>query len=594
MFTVDEVLTKHYPDIASKPLLFRPLRFVLRKLLHEEDALKFGKEYGHLSGLDFVEQVLDYFSISYSIRDVEKERIPASGRCVIIANHPVGSLDALALIKLIMDVRTDLKVVANEMLMALAPMHQLLLPVNNMQGCTPKQNLSNIHQHLKQNGIILIFPAGEVSRLRPQGIRDTKWHSGFLRIAKHSKSPILPVYIKAKNSPTFYGTSMIFKPLASTLLIQEMFKQKQKVMGLRIGELVPYASYSDIKLSPDELCRLFKRHIYKIGADKAGLFQTQKAIALAEDRRALKRDINENCTLLGETKDGKKILLYQNQDNNTVKAVMREIGRLREISFRAVGEGTNKRRDIDSFDKHYYQLILWDEQELEIAGAYRFGDAKSLSTASHPTGLYSSTLFDYQDAMLPYFEHGLELGRSFVQPKYWGNRSLDYLWQGIGAFLQAYPRYRFLFGPVSIPGTFPPAAIALLVSFYSKYFLHSEDLANPKTPLLSEQSTLYDFTGENYDFEFAHLKNMLTHMNLKIPTLLKQYCELSAKGGCAFLAFNRDPDFNNCVDGLIMVDVTKMKPKKRKRYLESALFAGNANKLNATEAVTLNAICEYS
>lgn len=567
MFSVDQVLQDHYPTIVSKPLLNEPLKFILKRLLHEKEAIEFGDKYGHLSGLEFVEQVLDFFGVSFSVLDSEKERIPASGRCVIIANHPIGSLDALALIKLIMDVRADLKVVANTMLMALEPMHELLLPVNNMQGKTPKQNLNNIHNHLKQEGIVIIFPAGEVSRLRPQGVRDTKWHTGFLRIAQNTKSPILPVFINAKNSPIFYSVSMIFKPLATTLLIKEMYKKRASVIGLRVGEIIPNDSYQTLKLTSDEKVRLFKRHIYKIAKGRSGLFATQNAIAFAEDRRTLKQDIQSYCENLGATKDGKTIYLYQHKSSS---AIMREIGRLREISFRAVGEGTNKRRDIDCYDKHYFHLILWDENELEIAGAYRFGDAQTLSDPEHPTGLYSATLFDYNQRMQNYFDNGLELGRSFVQPKYWGNRSLDYLWCGIGAFVSRYPKYRYLFGPVSIPGTFPQTAVALLVDFYKCYFSSSERLASAKIPVLENASPVYQFDGNDYEKELLVLKELLAHMNVKIPTLLKQYGEVSVAGGSSYLAFNRDPDFNDCIDGLVMVDITKLRPKKRKRYFKTA------------------------
>ncbi|TMP71083.1 GNAT family N-acetyltransferase, partial [Pseudoalteromonas sp. S1609] len=140
-------------------------------------------------------------------------------KIVIIANHPIGSLDALALINVLSTVRADLKVVANRMLMTVDAMHSLLLPVDNLSGQSKKQELSNIHRHLKNEGALLIFPAGEVSRLRPTGIKDCKWNSGFLRIAKKANSPILPIYIKARNSPLFYGASMLYKPLASLLLV---------------------------------------------------------------------------------------------------------------------------------------------------------------------------------------------------------------------------------------------------------------------------------------------------------------------------------------------------------------------------------------
>lgn len=565
MFTVSEVLEKHYPNVASKPYLNKPINAVLRKLLHEDDVLDFDREYGHLVGIDFVEQVLEYFDISFSVSDVQKERIPASGPVVIIANHPIGSLDALCLIKLVHEIRSDLKVVANEMLMALEPLHEILLPVNNMQGNTPKQNLQNIHRHIESDGAVLIFPAGEVSRLRPNGVRDTAWRAGFLRMAKAARAPILPVFINAKNSATFYGVSMLFKPLATTLLVQEMFKHKNDVINFKIGELIPYDSFANLTVSPKEQVKMFKRHLYKVRKDKKGLFITQSAIAHAEDRRELAKDIKQ-CELLGETHDNKQIYLYEHKGSSTI---MREIGRLREIAFRAVGEGSNKRRDIDAFDSHYLHLILWDPDELEIAGAYRFGDAKKLSKAKHETGLYSATLFDYQPAMQEYFDSGLELGRSFVQPKYWGRRSLDYLWFGIGAFVSKYPRYRYLFGPVSISGAFPKQAIALMAAFYNKYFPHQPDLVKAKLPFIWGKEVSDCFTGDDYQAELKVLKSKLAAMNVSIPTLLKQYAEVCESTGVGIDCFNIDPDFNDCVDALVLVDTTKMTDKKRKRYLNS-------------------------
>ena len=159
MFTVDDVLTRHYPQVADKPWLFKSLSFVLRHLLHEREMTEFSETYPHYVDIDFVEQVLEYFNISYSTRDVEKERIPTEGKVVIIANHPIGTLDGLALIKLVSEVRHDLKVVANQMLMAVEPLHNMLLPVNNMQGGTPKQHLEAIHKHLHGDGAVLIYPA---------------------------------------------------------------------------------------------------------------------------------------------------------------------------------------------------------------------------------------------------------------------------------------------------------------------------------------------------------------------------------------------------------------------------------------------------
>ncbi len=291
-------------------------------------------------------------------------------------------------------------------------------------------------------------------------------------------------------------------------------------------------------------------------------FQKIKPIAHAENRKRLSHAI-KHCEQLGETVDGKVMYLYQ---YNGRSPILREIGRLREVSFRAVGEGTNKRRDIDHHDKFYYHLILWDNDDQEIVGAYRFGNAKQL-TQSPRNRLYSATLFNYHPEMQQYLDQGLELGRSFVQPKYWGKRSLDYLWYGIGAFLKRHPQYRYLFGPVSLSSDLPDRAKDLIVCFYQLYFSKKEVLASPHMPYQATSNTDGIFTGDNYKTDFVILKSLLSEMNASVPTLYKQYTETYQEGGVHFLSFSVDPDFNHCIDGLVLTDLHKLKDKKRKRYM---------------------------
>ncbi|MBU2967761.1 lysophospholipid acyltransferase family protein [Pseudoalteromonas sp. C2R02] len=566
MINVDRVIADQLPSLNNNALTQKPVKAILSNLLHEKDLFNFEREYPHLQGIDFVEQVLEYFDFSYSVLDKEKERIPTEGKVVIIANHPIGSLDGLALLKLVSEIRSDVKVVANEMLMAIKPLDKLLLPVNNMKGNSTTQNLSNIYSYLNAGGAVIIFPAGEVSRLRPNGIKDTHWHSGFLRIAKATKSPILPMFIDGKNSALFYSVSMVYKPLATMLLVREMFKQHHKSVNIRIGDMIVPESYLSANLPVQTSVSLFKKHLYRITSDKPGLFKTHSSIALPEDPKALKHAI-EKCELLGQTQDGKDIYLYQHTDSSPI---LREIGRLRELTFRSVGEGTGKRRDIDKYDSYYYHLILWDKQNLEIAGAYRFGDTATIINNAE-TELYSQTLFKYKPQMNAYFEHGLELGRSFVQPKYWGKRSLDYLWYGIGAFVKTNPQFRYLLGPVSISNTFPPSAKNLLVHFYQQYFSPQEQLVESNLPYqISQQDAdgLKDmFIDNDYKADFTKLKHLMANMGVNVPTLYKQYSELCEDDGVKFLAFGTDPEFNDCVDGLVMVDLNKLKEKKRKRYL---------------------------
>ena len=411
-----------------------------------------------------------------------------------------------------------------------------------------------------------------MSRVRPNGIRDTKWHTGFVRIARSAKAPILPVHIDGRNSALFYGASMLYKPLATLLLVKEMFKHQCGHLDIKIGEMIPYESYHN----PDEpvgtTVTKFKQHLYrlpksrKLRARKKPIFETEPPIALPENKLIIRREL-ESSELLGETSDGKQIYLIQHLKSS---ALLREIGRLREMTFRAVGEGTGRRRDTDKYDSYYYHLVLWDKDNLEIAGAYRFADVSYVFDRVSENGLYTQTLARYSDAAKPLIRQGLELGRSFVQPRYQGKRALDYLWFGIGAFLKSRPQYRYLFGPVSLSNNYPAQAKDLMVYFYSMYFGATEHLATSMQPyqLSADSSHIASlFKGDDYKADFTVLKQSLNEMGVNVPTLYKQYTELCEPGGVTFLDFGVDPDFGDCVDGLVLVDMTQLKEKKRLRYL---------------------------
>jgi putative hemolysin len=569
MFNVDQVVTENLPRMNHQSLVSKSIRNILRYLLHEKAMVTIEKQYPYAKGSDFAEAMLDHFDFGYCISDRDREKIPAFGRVVIIANHPIGTLDGAALIKMVSEVRPDFKVVANELLMNVKPLHSVLLPVNNMGGSTAKKNIDAIYKHLNNEGVIIIFPAGEVSRMGPSGVRDGSWHKGFLNFATATQSPILPVYMDARNSAFFYAVSAVYKPLSMLFLIKEMFKHAHKRMNIKIGDVIPFEHYDSLAVPPISKVKLFKKHLYNIARNKSEILKTEKAVAHPENRAELKAAISQ-CELLGKTADGKMIMLYKQQDSSPI---MREIGRLREIAFRLVGEGTGKRRDVDGYDLNYLHLILWDENELEIVGAYRFGEAKKLIDNPESQGLYTNTLFDYQPDMKPILVRGLELGRSFVQPKYWGKRSLDYLWVGIGAYVAKNPQYRYLFGPVSISNSLPTAAKNLLIHHYQYYFSSEKLLAKAKIPFLLDDvekgQLLTAFHGDDKSKDFTVMKHLLANFGVSVPTLYKQYSALCEDGGVSFSAFNIDPDFNDCVDGLVVVDLDKLLPKKRQRYIEA-------------------------
>ena len=566
MIQVEAMLQQKLPQLQQHPWLHKPTVALLRSVLCERQISEFAAQYPQLHGLEFVEHVLDFFNFTYTARDAEKDNIASQGRLIIVANHPIGSLDGLALLKLISEIRSDVKVLANDMLMAVKPLQELLIPVAVFGKQGERASYRAMQEHLEADGALIIFPAGEVSRLSPVGVRDGKWYSGFVRLAQRTQTAILPVFVGAHNSALFYGASMLYKPLGTLLLVQEMFKQQQRHIKFRIGEVIPASAlqHAEKQASVHDIAAVVRKHLYRIGHDRPGLLRTQRPVARAEPRQLLKRAI-EGCELIGETADGQQIYHYRYQGNSTI---LRELGRLREIAFRAVDEGTGRRRDLDNYDTWYQHLLLWNPQDLEIAGAYRFGDSADIMAQHGIAGLYSQSLFRYSKAMEPFFSQGLELGRSFVQPRYWGKRSLEYLWQGIGALLRRHPHYRYLFGPVTLSGALPQVAKDAMVQFFSQQFSDSDQLAVGRTPYLPQQQPLPPPSGD-YRQDFAQLKQYLAAMQVAIPTLYKQYADLCEPGGVRFLAFNVDNDFADAIDGLVMVDMNKLKASKRERYIDA-------------------------
>ena len=564
MLDLQATLESRYPDFfARHQRVGRTLIRSLNRLFRVQRFADFGQRYPHLQGLDFVEQALEYFDFSFKVRDRERARIPASGRVVIVANHPIGSLDGLALLHLVSSVRTDVKVVANDLLAAIEPLRPLLLPVNNLQGGTPRGQLRRLREHLQAEGALIIFPAGEVSRFGPTGIRDGAWQSGFVSLARATRSPVLPVHVGGRNSLFFYGLSILARPLSTLWLVREMFHQRHNAVEVRLGRPVPWEHYSVIEGSPKHLARLFRRHLYRLPRNTRPVFDSIDTVAAPENRILLRRELalSEN---LGRTQDGKSILLVRAGE---APCVMRELGRLRELTFRTVGEGTGKPRDLDRHDRDYLQLVLWDDRDLEIAGAYRLGDSAALLQSGGPEALYSHSLFSFGPGMQPLLAAGLELGRSFVQPRYQNRQALDYLWQGIGAFLRRYPRFRYLYGPVSISRLYGEEAIQRIARYYAGHYRALPLDVRARNPLPGSKGPC---PGEAPSEDLAALKTWLAEQGLALPTLFKHYAQVAEADGIGVGPFNVDPLFGDCVDALVVVDLTRLKPAKRRRYLGEA------------------------
>ena len=566
MFSLDSVLDDLWPQARPAPWQ----KSLLKRLFYEDEFQQFAAAHPHLKGLDMVEQVLEHLDILCTVSARDLEQIPEHGPLVIIANHPTGTLDGLALLYAVSRVRRDVKVVTNRMLTHLEPLSSLFIPVDNMGGRTAKSSLVQMEQHLQNAGVLIFFPAGEVSRPTRKGIRDKKWHSGFIKLAGKLRVPLLPVHIQAHNSLLFYASTLVSPTLSMLLLMQQMFRRRHSQLPIKIGQQIAWHHWHSATLSSREMAEQCRQHVMRLGKGVPGVFKTQCAIARPEDRATLKRALAQ-AESLGKTSDGKTIYLWQRNGQEDAP-LLRELGRLREIAFRAVEEGSGKRRDTDSYDDDYLHLILWDEDDLEIVGAYRFMPTAMQIEKRGVEGLYSYSLFHYDDKMQDVLEHGIELGRSFIQPRYWGRRGLDYLWSGIGAYLARYPHYRYLFGPVSISGGLPPAARDLLVAFYRLWFPATHPLAASRQPYpASLPDVLAQFGGVDYVDDLTKLKSLLGNLGCGIPPLYKQYSELCEPGGVQFIDFGSDPAFNNCVDGLVLVDLCYLKANRYQRYIEAHL-----------------------
>lgn len=566
MHQIEQRLQQRYPEWFHGPRghLARPLLRGVGRWSRLDRVQAFLRHNGERRGFAFVEAALDFLDSRYQLDPGALARIPASGRLLVVANHPSGALDALALLDAVGQVRRDVRIIANDLLAELEPLRELLLPVRILGGRARRDSLRAVEQALAAEQCVIVFPAGEVSRLSLRGIRDGRWNRGFVRFANATRAPVLPVRVQARNSALFYGASALFKPAGTALLAREMFARRGRPLRLWVGQ----AMQLDPALDPALQLQAVRHALYALGgghgqAGGAGDGPEPLAAAIAAERVAA--DI-EAAELLGQTGDGKQIRLARCAAGSPL---LLELGRLRELTFRRVGEGTGRSRDLDDFDLLYQHIVVWDATQQRIAGAYRVMRGAQALARSGLAGLYTAALFRYADDAISRIAEGMELGRSFVVPDYWGSRSLDYLWQGIGAYLRCQPGVRYLFGAVSISAALPREAREQLVAYYQRYYGGGHGLVESTRPF-QYFAAPPSFGDMDADAAFEVLKANLAVLGTSVPTLYRQYTDLCEPGGARFLAFGVDPDFSDSIDGLIEVDLQAIRPNKRRRYLRDA------------------------
>jgi putative hemolysin len=570
MLSVEQTLTERLPWLANHPRIRKPVAGLLGRLAGEANFNHTLYVLRDARGFDFVERALEYLNVSYRVTPRELEHIPSEGPLLITANHPLGMLDAVTLLSMVGRVRKDVRFLGNDILASIPSLEPLLLPVD-IFGQGASSRLRGIYRALKAGEALVVFPAGEVSRMGPSGVRDGAWSDGFARIARRTGAPVLPVHVAARNSAAFYGMSMLAKPLATAMLPREALLPRRRRIGFSVGIPVDTSELNERSGGdPATAARLMRRHVYRLAHGRGLIFGGQAPLAQAERVEDVAAELAERGELLAELSDGKQAWLLPGCECRD-SAVLRELGRLRELTFRKVGEGTGMRTDLDPYDAWYEHLVLWDPEPRRMVGAYRFGHGGRILKARGLAGLYSASLFDYTELSEPRLSQGLELGRSFIAPAYWRSRALDQLWQGIGLYLQRHPELRFLFGPVSLSVSLPREAREWIVVAHRHYFGHS-GLANARRPFVVSPQVIAGVHKELDGLEprigLGRLRNHLDALGVSMPVLYRQYVDLVQPEGVQFLDFGEDPGFSGCVDGLVMLDLAHLKPAKRSRYLE--------------------------
>lgn len=586
MLNVQKSFHKKFPDLIKKSpkwAISLLVRF-LEKLFHEKEFNAVLSTNEHLRGLAFVNSTLEKFKMSYTVDANQLKNIPATGKLIVISNHPTGAQDSFSLVQLIGKMRENkkVKILINDAFVDAPQGKSLAIPVSNTTGAITKSSVKAINEALENEEAVVIFPSGMVNRMRLKGLVDTKWMSSFFKIAQRTNTPILPVKIKGRNSCLFYFISFFLPKSLSGLMLAHEFAIAglKPALHMTIGEVVPASSFSDKSISAKEYISMFYKHVYTLGTDKISQLRTETTITSPKNRKELKNEVNK-AEYLGKTIDGKKIILANAEDS---PFLIKELGRIREISFRAIGGGTGTARDNDLYDTYYKHMILWDDEDLEIVGAYRIGECKSIIKEKGNQGLYTSKLCDFKEEFKDYCDISVELGRSFVQPKYWGSRALDNLWQGIGAYLAHNPQIRYTYGTVTINADTPKKAVNALVYFYMLYFACTNNMMVAKTPYIVDEKDKLElekmFDGLPYKEGFIVLKKHLKELGTSVPTLFKQYTELYEDGAVRFFGFNINEAWSGVVEGFIIADNSCMKEAKRKRYIE------NFQKLKITDPLT--------
>ncbi|MBI4902582.1 MAG: lysophospholipid acyltransferase family protein [Acidobacteria bacterium] len=530
-------------------------------------------------------KAVDALQIRIHATESDLKRIPADGAVVALSNHPTGILDGIVLLHILRQRRPDVKVLANSRLSAIPELRDIVIPVDPGVGASgeSRSGMRSALQHLDRGGLLLVFPAGEVAHIdwlhwTP---RESPWNPQIARLIhlaarRLGSLNILPLHITGSNSPLFHGAGLVHPILRTALLIRELLNKRGVTVEVCTGNPISAAVLEPLETDAARIAYLRERT--DLLGRRQSLKQNTTAPLATRHRRATQPIAHEQDTAkmaaeiaalppsqrLTSSTD-LHVYLATAQQTPTVLA---EIGRLREITFRAAGEGTGKNSDLDSFDLHYHHLFLWNETKREVVGAYRLAATDEVLPRKGIDGLYTSTLFRYDETFLRRMGPAIELGRSWIRSEYQRSfSSLLLLWKGIGKYIAAHPEHKVLFGPVSISNRYQPISQQLMISFLEKHAWLEEwsQLVRTRNPFRKRAAEPGPQLWRACD-AIDHLADLVSDVEPNgegVPVLLRQYLKLGGR----LLAFNVDPEFSNVVDGLIVVDLMRTEPKLLERYL---------------------------
>ncbi len=538
----------------------------LERVVHAREVNEFVDLHHDKRGIRFIETMFEYLNFSYLISNSDREKIPSEGKLVIVANHPLGAMDGVALIKMIYEIRKDVRIVLNDLLMMFEPLQEFAIPFDVFSTKNQKESVNRIRNALLNEEAVIFFPAAEVSRFGVKGIRDGYWKKGAVQFAQKFDAPILPVFVKGFNSPGFYCFSLLHRNFSTFLLADEIFRKRNHNITFKIGDPIPPSVLKASGMNLNDVTKLLKKHVYRLGQGRKGVFKTVKTIIHPVPKHHLREELAD-AEFLVKPQEKKHVYLVH---GDKAPHIIREISRLREQTFRKVGEGTGGKLDTDEYDAYYKHIVVWDDENLEIMGSYRIGDGREIMQKFGPDAFYSASLFDFSEDFHPILANCVELGRSFVQYKYWKSHALEYLWKGIGAFLTRNPEIRWMFGCISISDSYNELAKSMMVYYYKKWYGNDQNLAVAKKQFVlskkAEEEAEATLNGENYTEEFTNMKIALKGMGFTIPVLYKEYTRLCDYGGLTFIDFGVDESFSNTVDGLGLFDLQKLSAKSYRRY----------------------------